>query len=196
MVRRRVNRNTKKTAYIFCEGKTEQFYFEGFKKDSSNNFSIKLILLSDKTPDKLVKFTKEYLKRKSSYDNFSDLVFCVFDRDDNTNESMIKAKQIATHENYNLIFSNPSFEYWLLCHYGEFNQSYENCDDVISKLSNYINPYTKTDVEIYEKTKDNILTAIRIAKKIEEKHKKNNVEIISKNSNPTTKVYEIIESLK
>lgn len=196
MVRRRISRNTKRTAYIFCEGKTEQFYFEGFRKDSSNNFSIKLISSSDRSPDLMVKFAKEYLKRKSSYDSEKDLVFCIFDRDDNNNQSMNKAKEFASEEGFDLILSNPSFEYWLLCHYGEFNQPYEDCESVINKLNNYISSYNKTDVEIYEKTRDELSSAIKNSKKIENKHKVEGVEILSRESNPSSKVYEVIESLR
>lgn len=38
------------------------------------------------------------------------MIWCVFDRDDNTNAMLSKAKQTAIKEGYQIAFSNPSFE--------------------------------------------------------------------------------------
>ena len=43
------------------------------------------------------------------YPDEGDMIWCVFDRDDNTNAMLSKAKQVAIKEGYQIAFSNPSF---------------------------------------------------------------------------------------
>lgn len=43
------------------------------------------------------------------YPEDGDSIWCVFDRDDNSNEVLLRAKQSAQKEGYHLAYSNPSF---------------------------------------------------------------------------------------
>ena len=194
MVRKKIKKSIRRIAYLFCEGeKTEKYYFEGLRKDYSNIFSIKIICSQDRNPKNMISYAKEYLKR-TSYDDEKDIVFCIFDKDDNTNIELNSAKKLAIKYHYNLIFSNPSFEFWFLCHFGEFEYAYDK-DGLNYKLNTFLKKYDKTDLFLYEKTKEKIKKAIIHAKKIEQKHISNNIEIISRESNPSTNIYKIIEIL-
>ncbi|MCA9495327.1 MAG: RloB domain-containing protein [Nanoarchaeota archaeon] len=190
---RKSNKRLKRTLYIFCEGETERNYFEGLKKDSSNDFSIKIIISPDKKPKDIITYSLNSLQRKS-YDKNTDLVFCVFDSDNNTKNDLDTGLKLAKEKEIEVIFSNPSFEYWFLCHFGKFTQSYDN-KGLISKLSQYISNYQKNDIYIYEKTKDKLKIGIKNSKEVEAIHVKNKVELVSKDSNPVTLVYRIIEKL-
>ncbi|MEY8379328.1 RloB family protein [Lachnospiraceae bacterium 56-18] len=51
------------------------------------------------------------------YPDEGDMIWCVFDRDENSDGSLQKAKQTAMREGYRLAYSNPSFELWFLLHF-------------------------------------------------------------------------------
>lgn len=55
------------------------------------------------------------------YPDERDVIWCVFDRDENSDAALQKAKQVAMKEGYRLAYSNPSFELWFLLHF--VNQS-------------------------------------------------------------------------
>jgi hypothetical protein len=46
-----------------------------------------------------------------------DTIWCVFDRDSNTNEMLSNAEKYAAAAKYGIAFSNPCFEYWFLLNY-------------------------------------------------------------------------------
>lgn len=62
------------------------------------------------------------------------MIWCVFDRDDNTNAMLSKAKQVAIKEGYQIAFSNPSFEVWFLLHFNNQTTPVENCEAAIKLL--------------------------------------------------------------
>lgn len=76
------------------------------------------------------------------------MVWCVFDRDDNTNAMLSKARQTAIKEGYQIAFSNPSFEVWFLLHFNNQTTPVENCEAAIKLLKK------KGRLEQYEKNKD------------------------------------------
>ncbi len=55
--------------------------------------------------------------------------------------------------------------------------------------------YTKTDPDVYIKTKDKTDTAIKNAIKIKDIHIKNSTSLISRKSNPISLVFELIKKL-
>ena len=59
------------------------------------------------------------------------MIWCFFDRDDNTNIMLSKAKQMALKEGYQIAFSNPSFEIWFLLHF--------NNQTTVAELVEYLN---------------------------------------------------------
>ncbi len=61
------------------------------------------------------------------YPEDGDSIWCVFDRDDNSNEVLLRAKQSAQKEGYHLAYSNPSFELWLLLHFINQQAEVEDC---------------------------------------------------------------------
>ena len=76
------------------------------------------------------------------------MIWCVFDRDDNTNAMLSKAKQVAIKEGYQIAFSNPSFEVWFLLHFNNQTTPVENCEAAIKLLKK------KGRLEQYEKNKE------------------------------------------
>lgn len=183
--------------WIFCEGeKTEKLYFEKLRFDQRiQRLSIKIhASKSDKAVNELLEYSIKFIEhhKRDFYDD--DLVLCVFDRDANTNKDIERAIQIAKRHNIGLIFSNPSFEYWILCHFGYFSNRFEQAS-ILKKLDELMNKYRKNDPKLYEKTIRNIYHAISNSKRILEEHVNANIPPISVDSNPCTMVFEIIEKI-
>ena len=182
--------------YLICEGsETEIRYFKKFRKRGCN---IDIIPISSqyKAADKLVQKAKSTMGFNPYYPEDGDMIWCVFDRDDNTNQMLISAKELAIKEGYKIAFSNPSFEIWFLLHFQNQTSEMENCDAVIRTLVNkgYLKDYKKNQ-DFYDILEPFQKQAIENSKKRIEKLEKNHIEIISRQSNPITTVSKLVEIL-
>ena len=121
-----------------------------------------------------------------------DLIACMFDRDSNSNEQLENAESAAERQ-IKLAFSNPCFEYWFLCHFGYFPRPYETYNEVVHKLKQHMKNYNKDDPDLYLKTKDKLAVAVKNAKKIKEFHENEGRELLKRETNPLTLVFELIE---
>lgn len=94
------------------------------------------------------------------------MIWCIFDRDDNSNVMLSKAKQTAIKEDYQIAFSNPCFEVWFLLHFNNQTTAVENCEAAIKllKKKGRLEQYEKNK-EVYELLKPLQKTAIERAKK-------------------------------
>lgn len=111
-ISRRPERHRKRNpvVYLICEGtETEIKYFKRFR---SRGCHIDIIPISSqyKAADKLVQKVSATMGTNPYYPDEGDVVWCVFDRDDNTNEMLHRAKALADKEGYRIAFSNPAFE--------------------------------------------------------------------------------------
>ncbi len=197
MVRKRGRKPTN-NLWIFCEGeKTEINYFSKLKThERISRINIK-VKSADKITDAIgvVKYAISFLQNKKRDFEPGDLIYCVLDRDANTNQHLEKALKLANENGILIIFSNPCFEYWILCHFEYFITTC-NPDDMIRKLKKNLGIYRKNDSDIYKKTQDKIAIAISNAKKIKDTHEKNGIKLISRESNPSTYVFELIEKIE
>lgn len=184
-------RKPTKALWIFCEGKTEKLYFDKLKFEQRiNRLRIISFQSGHKNADGIVKEAIDFMKKRDFQEG--DLITCLFDRDANLDEQLKRAKTIGEAKGILLSFSNPCFEYWILCHYGYFPSKYEQ-KELISKISDFITGYKKNDPDLYSKTKDKLQNAINNAEKIKNKHAKETTDIISRHSNPSTLVFELIK---
>lgn len=182
--------------YLICEGaETEIRYFKRFR---SRGCHIDIIPLSSryKSADGLVQKAKSTMGTNPYYPEDGDVIWCVFDRDENTNEMLLRAKQTAAKEGYHLAYSNPAFELWFLFHYVDQKTEVEDCQTVIRMLKQ------KGRLEQYEKNKDVYdalkplqAVAIQRAKKRITQVNNDNTEIMSCQSNPVTTVVKLVEYL-
>lgn len=134
--------------YLICEGsETEIRYFKRFRSRGCN---IDIIPISSqyKSADRLVQKAKATMGNNPYYPEDGDSIWCVFDRDDNSNEVLLRAKQSAQKEGYHLAYSNPSFELWFLLHFVNQQAEVEDCQALIRLLKQ---PGRLPD---YEKNKD------------------------------------------
>jgi hypothetical protein len=130
------------------------------------------------------------------YPDEGDSIWCVFDRDDNSNEVLLRAKQSAQKEGYHLAYSNPSFELWFLLHFVNQQAEVEDCQALIPllKQTNRIPDYEKNK-DYFDVLKPLQATAIQRAKARACQIQCQGIEPISRQSNPLTTVWELVEYL-
>lgn len=186
---------------IVCEGKkTEPNYFNGLKKKINEKYGNKVDVLIPNIDVKgtgmnttsLVKYTQKIV-------NYANKVYgqvwVVFDKDDYNDKQFNLAVENC---NYNVAWSNPNFELWLLSHFRKVN-SYISKDDVLQELSKEfqkkgLGDYTKNDTNIFEKvtSEGKLHTAIKNCEYVEELNKDEQAS----QRNSMTRAYKIVDELK
>lgn len=186
--RKQRTRLQRRVYIIVCEGeKTERIYFKKYQTNCRYcNMKIETPNSKCTDPINLVKFANKQINKEH------DVIWCVFDCDENTNENISKACKIAK-KNVKICFSNPNFEYWFLLHYEYIITRLER-SEVINKLKKYIPNYNKSE-DFFDLLLDNRPKAITNSKKLNEMHEKNNIDLISIESNPSSQVHTIVEEI-
>lgn len=186
---------------IVCEGReTEPNYFKGLKNEINTKYGNKVDVL---IPDIEVKGTGlntmsivKYTQRKVNHANKKyGQVWVVFDKDDYSDEQFDSA---INNCDYNVAWSNPNFELWLLAHFKNINR-YISKDNVLRELDmefqrNGLGRYAKNDADLFTKItgEGRLHAAIRNCECMEELNKDGQAS----QRNPMTRVYRIVEGLK
>lgn len=186
---------------IVCEGKqTEPNYFKGLKKKINDIYENKVDVLipeidikgTGENTTSLVKYTDKYVNYSSK--RYGE-VWVVFDKDDYSDEQFDKAIRSC---DYNVAWSNPNFELWLLSHFKRIDR-YISKEDVLKELcrefqKNGLGNYEKNDKNIFDKVTndDRFDNALKNCEFMENLNCSGN----SSQRNPMTKVYKIVEGLK
>ena len=190
------SRKRNPVVYLICEGSETEIRY--FKKFRSRECHIDIVPIPSqyKSADKLVQKARSTIAMNPYYPDEGDIIWCVFDCDDNTNQMLAKAKRVAIKEGYKLAFSNPSFEVWFLLHFNNQITPVENCDAAIKllKQKGRLDQYEKNK-NVYDQLKPLQALAIERAKNRVSVLKEEHTEIISRQSNPATTVAELVEYL-
>lgn len=149
---------------IFCNGETEKYYFDGFKRHL--NFETIDVELVNCSPENMhedirskVNYKQKTKRRKYNYDvNYS---CCVVDCD---SFDLRKAIENAGNEGIDLYYSNVCFEVWILLHFRSFSRHYsakEILKEVEKTFENVpgLKKYDKADKDIYSYLSDKLETA-------------------------------------
>ncbi|MBR9683671.1 RloB domain-containing protein [Candidatus Woesearchaeota archaeon] len=183
--------------WIFCEGKTEKNYFLNLR--AIERVRLKIIpkeagvSRADQILNKAIEFyNKKFQINGDWFDKDRDMIACVFDKDDNNTKEVFEIIR-SKSRGIKLVYSNPSFEYWILCHNGYYNSASYDQDQVYQLVKSKMKLDTKKDKILYEKTKSEIDNAKKHAKRIQKVHEEKNIELISRDSTPLTLIYQIIE---
>ena len=176
--RGRPRRSVNPRILILCEGiKTEPNYFEGFKKSRSLTSVVVRPLRSGQVgPTGLLKRVREELRDDPSWDE----VYCVLDHDGRDTKirafesqlAAINKKEDSCH--IEMILSSPCFEFWLLLHFEFTNRPFTTgthgtaCEGVIRRLQHYLPKYRKNDIQIFQKCREYVDTALENAGKLQD----------------------------
>lgn len=186
---------------IVCEGTaTEPNYFNGLKKKINQKYGNRVDVMIPKidvkgtglNTESIVKYTEKMVNYSSKV---YGQVWVLFDKDDYNDEQFNRAIENC---NYNVAWSNPNIELWLLSHFKKVDR-YISKEKVLDELNrefqkNGLGDYNKNDSKIFEKiTNDGkIHKAIENCKAMEELNENGQAS----QKNPMTKVYKIVDELK
>lgn len=190
-------RKQRSVVCIVCEGtQTEPKYFNNFKTRYCN---VEIVPCPSqyKNASKLVQKATSSIGKREYHPEYGDSMWCVFDRDANTNAELQKAKEAGDSLGYRIIFSNPSFELWFLNHFVNQGGHLEDCDAVIAhlKMPGRIPGYSKNQdyFELLLPLQETaIQNSIRGLKRLE----RDGVQLFCRESNPATNVQELVAFLK
>lgn len=192
---------TKKTnigrIIIFCEGKTEKYYFDYFAEIIKKNkyTDIEVILeTANGNARTVLNFANEFMTDEKHNQKFSTYgKYLAFDCDD---PSDIQAVVLAAAE-YELLISNHLFETWLLMHFEDVEEKLSK-GEIYRRLSFHLHgTYSKGHKG---KTREivrngNVEKAIDNARILERRYAVEGKSIFTdiKDMNPFTSVYKLIE---
>jgi hypothetical protein len=198
----------------FPKSKKQRYFikFENFER-----IIIALICPKNQSPQDIVNLAKK-LKDEEKNNKIPkfDKIFCVFDAtspQENRGNNEIYKKIIAPqnlkvlNEKYQneieIIDSNPSYEIWILNHFQNFSdKQFKNSKLAEDEINKILKIKTKNKNFFYEKNNEdwfekiinekNINQAIKNCQALENHHSKHQ----TKNPNPSSKIYKILDFIK
>jgi hypothetical protein len=123
----------KPSILIVCEGEnTEPSYFNQFRITSAK---VKSVGEGYNTVSLVNRALA--LSQQGNYDQ----VWCVFDKDDFSDDDFNSAIQIALANNFGVAYSNQSFEYWLILHFNDHQGGGMHRDNYNDKINEHLKPF-------------------------------------------------------
>ena len=190
-------RSRRSVIYIICEGaETEVNYFRRFRTRYSS-IDIRPVVSKHKSAVYLVERAADTIRHEPYYPEDGDQIWCVFDRNGNTNEELQKAERIASRRGYSIAFSNPAFELWYLLHFTDQRAYLADVKAVIDSLDadGCIPNYRKSD-DYYDMLLPMRQKAIDRAMVLQEYHTSSGLPLLHFDSNPCTTVAQLVELLQ
>lgn len=191
---------------IFCEGKTEENYFNHYAKilnDKSKYSHIDIELVNVGSDAKAVyeKAEQVLIETPNKYSLYDKYIVFDCDAPEDCIEDVIRDMKNSDKE-YKLLLTNIVFEVWLIMHFEELTNS-------ITKTKSYVKMANYLGVDKYrskEKASEgtirkvigdgsNVRKAIENAKTIELKYKDSDIEKNLKDMNPYTTVHTLVEKI-
>ena len=192
---------TKKTnigrIIIFCEGKTEKYYFDYFAEIIKKNkyTDVEVVLeTAGGNAQTVLGYADSFMADEEHNRKFNTYgKYLVFDCDDPPNIQAVVQAAI----NYELLISNYLFETWLLMHFEDVEVKLSK-REIYRRLSAHLhNTYSKGHKG---KTREivqngNIEKAIDNAKALEQRYDEDGKSVLTniKEMNPYTSIYKLIE---
>ena len=123
------------TILIVCEGKnTEPSYFNQFEVTSATITTIG----EGYNSESLVQ--RAYELKQTDHKKY-DQVWCVFDKDECTDEQFQAAITLAQSYNFQVAYSNQAFEYWLFLHLNDHQGGAMNRDYCCKEFNKLLAPF-------------------------------------------------------
>ncbi|WP_314406062.1 RloB family protein [Leuconostoc suionicum] len=162
MARQKKKRRSKKMVYVFVEGVTEKTYFDALRQQLRLT-SLKMeILKLDNAGCNWVEKSLNQMRNNPNYKRESNTeVFVVFDKDQLKKTQFDTMLSLAKRNDISIIFSNISFELWLLAHFEPITTANYSLQKTIEKLSQHLSEkYIKANVKQIDRLIDNYSSAI------------------------------------
>jgi RloB-like protein len=182
----RTKREEKKVILIICEGeKTEPNYFRSMRKHLRINAKVEIDGTGRNTLDLV-----NYASKKSGED--FDEIWCVFDKDDFSDEHFNNTVQKDGEGKICIAYSNECFELWYILHHNYHNTAHQRKHyfKQLGKLMGKV--YEKNSSSMYQELHDKLSTAIRNAKRLFNEHQGKTPA----RANPSTTVHLLVLRLQ
>jgi hypothetical protein len=183
----------RKKILVVCQGtKTEKYYFRGM------NFTNKpTVICQNLNPLKLVEWTISQKESKENQGQKYNSVWCIFDKDESTDDEIDNARRKAEENSIKIGYSNISFEYWLLLHFEYKRPQVRNANEYKKILDpyfqkNFKKDYNKIDPDIGYLLSSRKAIAIKNGKTL---MKELNMELDKYKCSPFTNIHELIQEL-
>lgn len=176
-----VKRKDRHKIEIHTEGETEKVYFEAlrdyYKIRGGKGLKVKSY---HKRGLDLFYYVKT-LYKNHKFNTSPVSVVLVVDKDDTSDDELKELIKCCDKYGYTLLFSNMSFELWILLHYEEVNKNMD-CSQLINRICKVskTNKYKKADKKFLSKLVNKCPEAIKNSNKMSES--------IILNRNPYTNV--------
>jgi len=191
-VKRRKQRLKIPCFFLVVEGRSEKTYFANF---SRRNCPVKSFVAPSGDPVGLVRQAMTLIEKGRVDLDDQDEMWCVFDRDNNSQDSIDDAVTIARKNGFNIAFSNPCFEIWLLWHFEDTFSCREISQNLVKELKPYLGEYCKTK-DYFDSLSPNTNDAISRAKRAKEMLLQNGKKEFTREFNPSSNIYELIERMR
>ena len=174
---------------IVCEGsRTEPTYFNRYRERGSG-LKIKTLNCGDTDPVNLVEFALRQIEKNDLDLSGGDEIWCVFDVDSNSNDSLEKARRLATGK-VKIALSNPCFELWYFLHFA-YSEGTLTKDQLVSELEEYLDEYDPVK-DYFDKLLPVRSAAIKNSAKLVKKHIDAGTALMSRASNPSTQIGDLV----
>ena len=207
-----------KKIFLFCEGKTEYYYFLDYKKDIRSS-RVEIIprypdqekregpdvkKLTEQVHNSFEEFVVTDSGFKRSIEVFEIDEFCViFDFDRNFDvinggkTNYDRALEMKRSKRIEFFLSNYSFEVWILCHFKKPDRRMKTTGlkKEILRCSGW-SRYQKGQKDVYRELKERIEVAKKNAAKLFEEKENKGIPIYSDDSNPVTQIGKLIEKIE
>lgn len=125
---------------VVTEGETERKYLDNLRIMGAG-YALKVQRSSNRSAMGVVQHCKKRIKGDGIDIKGKDGAYCVFDIDENTEEQLKEAIELAEKSNIKVILSNPCFEVFFLYHFEKKLPLMKKPCDVKDHLSKFINGY-------------------------------------------------------
>lgn len=187
--RKKPVRSPKTRLLIVCGGQaTEVNYFNSFPVDTQvRRIDIKACA---KDPCTIVQRVAKLRDRAEKEGTPYNQVWCVFDKDDFTDENFNSAVHMAEEERLRVAWSNQAFELWYCLHFDYIDGALHR-RQYAAQLVGRLGSYRKNDRAMYEKLISRQEDALRNARKLHALK----AALPPAKQDPVTLVYNLVETL-
>ncbi len=193
-VRDNSHRKTKPVILIIAEGtnETETQYFRSFQYQEAE-YVIRVLCTGHKTdPEGMLKKLESYWNDNGFDAERGDLAFVVVDLDCNEEKAQLISRLEKESTIAEFVVSNPCFEMWFLLHFKYSTKAFSSGNAVIDELKKYIPDYEK-NMDVSTIIQSRLSDAIGNVERLRQYHQDNEHKWPSKDCNPYTEVYKIID---
>ena len=192
--RRKRSRGVNSVLHIFCEGATEEAYFEAYKR----KIHCAAVVIEHSHHGDPKGLVAEAIKVKEG-SPANDIFWVVYDAEElsqrNKLQSHAEAFQAANRNRINIAFSAICFEVWLLLHFTPNPSMFLQPSKAVKELQKYIKNYKKGDLNILTTLQDKLPTARLNAASLAQRQQRNHPSVPMYEFNPYTTVHLLLDAI-